>query len=75
MSEDAAIITSMNLYEFSQQNNDEMGIYVSRSKEPALYAKLHSWSSYFLLVLGFSDTPRPPIRSLRVSGIITTNAR
>ena len=33
----------------------------------------HPWSSYFLLVLGFSDTPRPPIRSLRVSGIITTN--
>ena len=40
LSEDAAIITSMNLYEFSQQNNDEMGIYVSRSQEPALYQEI-----------------------------------
>ena len=40
MSEDAAIITSMNLYEFSQQNNDEMGIHVSRSQEPALYKEI-----------------------------------
>ena len=40
LSEDAAIITSMNLYEFSQQNNDEMGIYVSRSQESALYQKI-----------------------------------
>ena len=39
LSEDAAIITSMNLYEFAQRNNDEMGIYVSRSQEPALYKK------------------------------------
>ena len=40
LSEDAAIITSMNLYEFSQQNNDEMGIYVSRSQDPALYQEI-----------------------------------
>ena len=26
-------------------------------------AKLHSWSSYFLLVLGFSDTPAPHPKS------------
>ena len=29
MNESQALITSMNLYEFSQQNNDEMGILVS----------------------------------------------
>ena len=40
LSEDAAIITSMNLYEFSQQNNDEMGIYVSRSQDPVVYGKI-----------------------------------
>jgi phosphatidylserine/phosphatidylglycerophosphate/cardiolipin synthase-like enzyme len=28
MNENEAIITSLNLYEFSQQNNEEMGIYV-----------------------------------------------
>ena len=40
LSESAAIITSMNLYEFSQQNNDEMGIHVSREEEPELYQEI-----------------------------------
>ena len=30
VNERAAIITSMNLYDFSQVNNNEMGIYVDR---------------------------------------------
>jgi phosphatidylserine/phosphatidylglycerophosphate/cardiolipin synthase-like enzyme len=30
INENEAIITSMNLYEFSQQNNNEMGIYISK---------------------------------------------
>lgn len=38
LSENAAIITSMNLYEFSQLNNDEMGVYILRDEEPGLYA-------------------------------------
>ena len=37
MNEAAAIITSMNLYEFSQQNNSEMGLHVTRDEEPDLY--------------------------------------
>ena len=40
LSENAAIITSMNLYEFSQQNNDEMGIYVSKEEDPDLYQQI-----------------------------------
>jgi phosphatidylserine/phosphatidylglycerophosphate/cardiolipin synthase-like enzyme len=32
LNEDVAIVTSMNLYEFSQVNNDEMGILLSRKK-------------------------------------------
>lgn len=35
--EHAAIITSMNLYDFSQQNNNEMGVYIDRDTEPDLY--------------------------------------
>jgi hypothetical protein len=31
MNENEAIITSLNLYEFSQQNNEEMGFYIKRS--------------------------------------------
>lgn len=37
LNENEAIITSMNLYEFSQQNNNEMGIYISKAQVPDLY--------------------------------------
>ena len=37
INENEAIITSMNLYEFSQQNNNEMGIYISKSQDTDLY--------------------------------------
>jgi len=37
LNEQEAIITSMNLYEFSQVNNHEMGIYVSKTDDPKLY--------------------------------------
>ena len=37
ISEKAALITSMNLYEFSQVNNIEMGVLVERDADAALY--------------------------------------
>ena len=37
INENEAIITSMNLYEFSQQNNNEMGIYISKAQDIDLY--------------------------------------
>jgi phospholipase D-like protein len=37
LNENEAIVTSMNLYEFSQVNNVEMGIYISKAEDPALY--------------------------------------
>jgi len=37
INENEAIITSMNLYEFSQQNNNEMGIYISKAQDMDLY--------------------------------------
>ena len=37
INENEAIITSMNLYEFSQQNNNEMGIYMSKAQDADLY--------------------------------------
>ena len=41
MNEATALITSMNLYEFSQVNNREMGILVSREDDPELYQKIY----------------------------------
>lgn len=37
VNEHAAIITSMNLYDFSQVNNNEMGVYIQRDQEADLY--------------------------------------
>ncbi|MBK9049998.1 MAG: phospholipase D family protein [Chloroflexi bacterium] len=41
LNEREAIITSMNLYEFSQINNQEMGIYVTKADDPDLYDDIY----------------------------------
>jgi phosphatidylserine/phosphatidylglycerophosphate/cardiolipin synthase-like enzyme len=41
LNEDKVLVSSMNLYEFSQQNNDEMGLLVLREEEPALYEEIY----------------------------------
>lgn len=40
LNEDTAIITSMNLYQYSQQNNKEMGIKIVKEEEPGLYKEV-----------------------------------
>lgn len=40
LNESEAIVTSMNLYEYSQVNNYEMGIYVTKSEDPKLYSDI-----------------------------------
>lgn len=40
LNESEAIITSMNLYEFSQVNNNEMGIHVAKEDDPKLYNEI-----------------------------------
>ncbi|MEI6858321.1 MAG: phospholipase D family protein [Shewanella sp.] len=37
INESSCIITSLNLYEFSQVNNNEMGVYVSREEDSIMY--------------------------------------
>jgi len=37
INDNEAIITSMNLYEFSQLNNNEMGIHITKEADPELY--------------------------------------
>ena len=39
-SENEAVISSLNLYDFSQINNDEMGFYVNKSSNAVLYADI-----------------------------------
>src|SRR5690606_15342669 len=37
LSEELCIVTSLNLYEFSQVNNNEMGVLIRRADDPELY--------------------------------------
>jgi phosphatidylserine/phosphatidylglycerophosphate/cardiolipin synthase-like enzyme len=41
LNEKEAIMTSMNLYEYSQVNNYEMGIYVTKEDDPSLYQNIY----------------------------------
>ena len=42
INESEAIVTSMNLYEFSQQNNEEMGIVVNKNNDLELYNDIYN---------------------------------
>ena len=42
LNEKEALITSMNLYDYSQKNNDEMGILVTKRKDKQLYDAIYS---------------------------------
>ena len=44
LNENEALLTSMNLYAFSQANNDEMGIIVDREEDPELYGDIREES-------------------------------
>lgn len=37
LNEESCIVTSLNLYDFSQVNNNEMGIHISRQDDPDIY--------------------------------------
>ena len=40
----------MNLYEFSQQNNNEMGIYISKEQDPELYTATYDEAQRLLTI-------------------------
>ncbi|MBR9704227.1 hypothetical protein GOV12_02355 [Candidatus Pacearchaeota archaeon] len=50
INEKEAIITSMNLYEFSQQNNNEMGIYVTKEDDLELYKEIYEEVNGLILI-------------------------
>ena len=67
MNDSHALVTSMNLYEFSQVNNDEMGILVSAKDDPELYQAIKDDAD---LILRRSENVRlnvTPIDDRRVS--------
>ena len=50
LNENEAIVTSMNLYSFSQQNNDEMGIHVTKEKDQDLYHDIYNEAQRLLTI-------------------------
>lgn len=48
MNENTVIITSMNLYQYSQQNNKEMGIKIEKSEDPELYKEVNEEANSIL---------------------------
>ncbi len=45
--ESKLILTSMNIYEFSERNNKEMGIYIDRSEDEALFKSIMKEVEFF----------------------------
>ena len=69
LNEREALLTSMNLYDFSQVNNNEMGILVSRDAEPALYDDIFQES---MRIVRISEEIR--VKVARVSSAEKSNA-
>jgi phosphatidylserine/phosphatidylglycerophosphate/cardiolipin synthase-like enzyme len=64
LNEKAAIITSMNLYQYSQENNWEMGIKIEKDEEPTLYQEIFEYVESILAAsekyqITKVDTPQP----------------
>lgn len=65
LNEELCIITSLNLYEFSQVNNNEMGILIRRSEEPDLYAEAYEEAQRLIRV---SDEVRITLEKVNSEG-------
>ena len=50
LNESEAIVTSMNLYAFSQQNNDEMGVLVQKAEDSKLYQDIFDEANRLITV-------------------------
>lgn len=73
LNEEACIITSLNLYEFSQVNNNEMGIAISRADDGALYREAYEEAQRIIRI---SDEIRMSLekvsKPLERSGILSS---
>ena len=72
LNENEALITSMNLYEFSQENNDEMGILISKDNEEdrqlydAIYDQAVRWKNTSTKQRGRpQDRPKSVVRKTK----------
>ena len=71
LNEKEALLTSMNLHEFSQEHNDEMGILVSKQDDSALYKAIHQEANRLLRAASgessTSSTSKPKLKKRPLS--------
>lgn len=65
LNEELCIITSLNLYEFSQVNNNEMGVLIRRSEDAALYKDAYEEAQRIIRI---SDEVRISLERVRAPG-------
>ncbi|ASZ52112.1 TPA: DNA repair protein [Vibrio parahaemolyticus] len=68
MNESACIITSLNLYEFSQVNNNEMGIFIDRDEDPNVYKDSYEEAQRIIRI---SDEVRISLEKVRAANLDT----
>jgi phosphatidylserine/phosphatidylglycerophosphate/cardiolipin synthase-like enzyme len=71
MSEELCIITSLNLYEFSQVNNNEMGVLIQRSEDGQLYKDAYEEAQRIIRI---SDEVRISLERVSTTAAATTAA-
>ena len=64
LNEDMALITSMNLYEYSQVHNYEMGVLILREEDPELYSRICDEAR---LIMGASEEIRVTVERISAS--------
>lgn len=67
LSEKSCIITSLNLYEFSQVNNNEMGVALNRTEDPDLYREAYDEA---LRIIRISDEVRMSLEKVSTESSI-----
>lgn len=72
LNETEAIITSMNLYEFSQMNNNEMGIHITKQGDPELYQATYEEVQRLLTI---SEEIKVTVRTVAPAGREKTETR
>ncbi|MBW6517643.1 MAG: phospholipase D family protein [ANME-2 cluster archaeon] len=70
LNENTAIIASMNLYQYSQQNNREMGIQVEKETEPELYNDIFK---EVMTIIQTSQEPEFSVKKLKTGKPAVSN--
>lgn len=71
LNEELCIITSLNLYEFSQVNNNEMGVLIRRSEDAELYKEAYEEAQRIIRI---SDEVRISVETVEKETESTTEA-